>query len=71
MIIPHVFADKRDEQLSLAWLDENFTALMNKIHEVEDRLNAQGLVVAEQNTIILQQADAIAKLQPKPSKAKS
>lgn len=65
MNIPHHFATKRDEKLSLIWLDENNDFLVNKLIELENRLNAQGAVVAEQNTIILQLNEAIKKLQPK------
>lgn len=68
MKIPHEFTTKQDHKLSLAWLDENFLALTNKVNELETRLNAQGEVVAEQMTIILQQNDAIKKLQPKAKK---
>ena len=62
----HTFAAKAEEQLSLSWLDDNFKQALDRCDELEARLNAQGAIVAEQVTIILQLHEAIKKLQPKP-----
>lgn len=70
MIIPHRFESKQESKLALSWLDENNDALLAKLSEIEDRLNAQGVIVSEQNTIILQLNEAIKKLEPKAPEAK-
>lgn len=53
MKLPHHFGTKQGT-LSTGFLDDNFEYLAKYIQGLEDRLNAQGTFVAEQNTVILQ-----------------
>lgn len=68
MKIPHEFATKQDAVHSVAWLDENFAALVNKCNELESRIDALGQKNKENEAVMLAQAAHILKLQPKAKK---
>lgn len=64
----HVFADKKEKTLSLAWLDENFQQALDQIEGLNTRITVLGNLVAERGEAILKLQDQVKKLQPKAKK---
>lgn len=58
----HHFASKKEERLSLVWLDENFQQALDKCTELETRLNEQGQKLKAREDENLSLRDALAKV---------